>query len=246
MQSLGGHRSRSLLTAAKCLEIKPRRFLDELMHRGPPPGRGEVNLRALVVDGGSATDLLTDGTDHLLGEFHHPDVVGIGLIDLHRGEFGVVAGADPLIAEDPAQFVDTLKATDHKALEVQLRGNPQGEGQIERVVVGLKGTGIGTTGFALEHRRFDLEKLAIVQPAADATHQPGPTAEGFAGVRRHDQIQITLAVALLHIGQPVPLVRQGLQRLAQHAPVAHLHRQLASIGPAQGSGHPQPVTGVDQ
>ena len=129
---------------------------------------------------------------------------------------------------------------------MQFGGNAQGEGEIKGVVMSLKRTCIGTAGFALQHRCLNFKEVPFIQPATDATHQPRPAAEGLSGVRRHDQIEIALAIALLHIGQAMPLVRQRLQRLGEHAPIAHLHRQLTAIGAAQGAAHPKPVTSIDQ
>ena len=71
------------------------------MHRGPPPGRRQVHLHALIGDLSRTADLLTHGSDQLLGERHHVVVIGIGLIHLHRCEFGVVARAHPFVAKDP-------------------------------------------------------------------------------------------------------------------------------------------------
>ena len=246
MQALGGHRRGRLLAAAEAVEIKPRRVPHELMHGGAPPRRSQINLGALVSDGGRAADLLAHRADHLLGELHHPEVIAVGLIDLHRGELGVVAGADPFIAEDPAQLIHALKATHHQALEVQLGGNPQGEGQVEGVVMGLERPRVSATGFALQHGGLDLEKVPLIEPAANAAHQAGPTPEGLTAVGGDHQIQVALAVALLNVGQSMPLVGKGLQRLGEHAPVAHFHRQLATVGATQGAAHPKPVATVHQ
>ena len=246
LQPLGLHGRGSVLAAGHGREIKPTGLLHQLMHGGPPPGRSQVNCSALVGDGSAAAHLETDRRNQLLGELHHVDVIGIGLVDLHRGELGVVAGAHPLIAKNAAQLIDPLKAAHHQTFEVELGGNPQGEGQVEGVVMGLKRPGIGPTGHALQHRGFDLQKTPLIQPTADATDQQGAPPEGFTGVGRHDQIEIALAIALLHVGQTMPFVGQRLQGLAEHGPAADLHRQLAPVGAAQGSRHTDQVTRIHQ
>ena len=91
-------------------------------------GGGQVDFGALVADPGAAAHLLAHLGDKLLGELHHVGVVGVGLIDLHRGELGVVAGAHPLVAEDATQLVHPLKTAHHQPLQVQLGGDAQGEG----------------------------------------------------------------------------------------------------------------------
>ena len=113
-------------------------------------------------------------------------------------------------------------------------------------MVRLKRAGISTTGHALQHRRFDLQKVALIEPATHGAHRHGPAPEGFAGVGRHDQIEIALAVALLHIRQAMPLVGQGLEALAEHGPALHLHRKLTAIGAAQAALHADQVAGIHQ
>ena len=98
------------------------------MHGGPPPRGRQVDVGALIADLGATAHLLAYVGNQLLSERHHVGVVGISLVDLHRGELGVVAGADPLVAKDAPQLVDPLKAAHYQPLEVQLGGDAQGEG----------------------------------------------------------------------------------------------------------------------
>ena len=129
---------------------------------------------------------------------------------------------------------------------MELGGDPQGERQVEGVVMGLEGAGVGATGFGLQHGGFDLQEAALIEPAAHRAHDPGTATEGFAGVRRNDQIEVALAVALLHIRQAMPFVGQGLERLAEHRPVHDLHRELAPVGALEAAPHADPVTCIHQ
>ena len=113
-------------------------------------------------------------------------------------------------------------------------------------MVGDERTGISASGFRLQYGGFDLEKIPFIQPAADAAHRACPPAECLPRLGGHHQIQVALAVALFHIRQAMPLVREGLQALAEHAPVAHLDGQFTAIGTAQGAGDAQPVAGIHQ
>ena len=113
-------------------------------------------------------------------------------------------------------------------------------------MVGFKRPGIGPAGHALQHGRFDLQEIPGIEPAAHGAHHQGAAAEGFAGVGRHDQIEVALAVALLHIGQAMPLIGQGLEALGEHGPALHLHRQLAAVGAAQGAFHTDQIAGIHQ
>jgi hypothetical protein len=48
-----------------------------------------------------------------------------------------------------------------------------------------------------------------------------------------DQVDITLAITLLHVAETMPLVRQRAQRFGQQAQYVGLHRQLAGLGAGQ-------------
>ena len=112
--------------------------------------------------------------------------------------------------------------------------------------MGFEGTGIGTTRHALEHGGFNLKEAPLIEPTADRADRNGTAAKGFPGVRGNDQIEIALAIALLHIGQTMPLVRQGLQALTEHLPALHLDRQFTAIGAAQAARDTNQVTGIHQ
>lgn len=58
--------------------------------------------------------------DDVFSERHHVIVVSISLVQLHRCELWIVAGADALIAEDTANLEHFLKAADYQALQMQL------------------------------------------------------------------------------------------------------------------------------
>jgi hypothetical protein len=60
-------------------------------------------------------------------------------------------------------------------------------------------------------------------------------AEGVAHFFVDDQVDVTLAVALLGVGQAVVLVRQRAQRLGQQAHVGHFDVQVALAGTGQGA-----------
>ena len=63
---------------------------------------------------------------------------------------------DAFIPEIMADLIDALEATDHEPLEVQLIGDPQVQGHVERVVVRQEGTRRGAAVLRLQHRRLDF------------------------------------------------------------------------------------------
>ena len=152
----GPHRLHSRLTGLEGAEIEASGVLHEFMHRGAPPGRRQVHVHALVADAGCTAHLLTHRSDQLFGERHHVVVIGIGLIHLHRGEFRVVARAHPFVAKDPPELIDPFKTTHHEPFEMELRGNPQVERQVEGVVMRNERSRLSSSSFGLQDRCFDL------------------------------------------------------------------------------------------
>ena len=63
--------------------------------------------------------------DEFLGDGHDFAVITEGLIELHHGELGIVAGADALVAEHAANLVDALHTADDESFQVQLEGDAQ-------------------------------------------------------------------------------------------------------------------------
>src|SRR5690606_40413165 len=78
-----------------------------------------------------------------------------------NGEFGVVARGHTLVAEVAVDLEDLLEAADDQALEVQLRGDAQVHGQVQRVVVGLERLGRRAARDHLQHRGLDFQEVAL-------------------------------------------------------------------------------------
>ena len=99
--------------------------------------------------------------------------------------------------------------------------------------MGHERLGRGAAGDVMHHRRLDLEEAPGVEPGAHRADDLGALDEDVARLRRHDQVDIALAVALLDVGHAVELVRQRPQRLGQQAQVFGLDRKLAGAGPGE-------------
>jgi hypothetical protein len=92
----------------------------------PGEGLGQVERAALVLEHLGAQRLARRVAQQALGEVHQAAVVRVGLVELHHGEFGVVARAEALVAEVAVDLEHLLEAADHQALEVQLRARCAG------------------------------------------------------------------------------------------------------------------------
>ena len=102
-------------------------------------------------------------------------------------------------------------------------------------MVGFKRLGRGAAWNGLQHRRFHFEEVALHQELANMGDHLRAHPEGVAHVFVDDQVDVTLTIALLGVGQAVVLVRQRTQRLGQQADVGHFHVQVALAGAGQGA-----------
>ena len=173
------------------------------------------------------------GADQLLGHLHHRGVIDIGLVELERGEFGVVPRRQPFVAKAAVDLEHLVgEPADHQPLQMQLGRDAQIEVDIERVVVGDEGLGRGAAGDRMQHRRLDFEIAARDEMAAQRGDDPAAPAQGLAALRVHDQIEVALAVAQLDIGETVKLLGQRAQGLGQDGEGGGVDRQLAARGAA--------------
>ncbi len=152
---------------------------------------------------------LGKAAQQVLGLLDEHFVVGVGLIELQHGELGVVALRDPLVAKVAVDLVDPLQAADDETLEVELRCDAEEEVDVESVVVRDEWTRRGAAGDGLHHRRLHFDEAMAVEPVADVLHDLGPRHERLLHVIVDDEIDVALPVALLHVGESVPL---GWQR----------------------------------
>ena len=88
-----------------------------------------------------------------LRELHHAVVVCERFVHFERREFWIVPRAGALVAEDAPDLEHALEAGNEQPLEVQLGGDAQREGALERVMVGLERPCVRTAGHRLQHLR---------------------------------------------------------------------------------------------
>lgn len=104
---------------------------------------------------------------------------------------------DALVTELATNFVDTVKTTNDKLLQVKLRRNTEEELHIQLVVVCLERSCGGTSSNLVHHRCLDFKEVTLVEVLADVLDNLGSGDEGLAGGVVHDEIKETVAVALL-------------------------------------------------
>ena len=189
------------------MEVHAAVLFHRVGHGDARKGLAEVDLGPVVGDDGGAQDLLRHVAVEVLGQVHHAVEVGIGLVQLHQGEFGVVLRVHAFVAEDAADLIDLLQAADDQALQVQLQRDAQLEILVQGVKMGQEGTRRSTAGVLNQHGGLDLEETLGVEITANAGDDAGSSDEGLAHLGVHDQVGVALAIAQVCVGHAVILLR---------------------------------------
>ena len=144
----------------------------------------QIDLGALIDELARAEQRVGEPLEQRFDHLHEIAVIGVGLVQLEHGEFGVVLGRHALVAEISVDLVDALEAAHGQALQIQLRRDAQVHVDVERVVMGLEGTRRGAAGNRVQHRRLDLEEAARIEERAQVAHDRASASRTRAGSPR--------------------------------------------------------------
>ena len=183
-----------------------------------------------------------DGTKHVDHQVHQVLERGVGHVELEDREFGVVLGADALVAKGAADLVDAVEAADEQAFEIELRSDAEDQLEVEGVVMRVEGLGGSSAANRMEHRCFDLEEAQVIEEASQGLHDGAARAEDFGDCRVREQIDIAFSVTLLDVLEAVPFRGRRQERFAEMLVAACAHRQRPGLG-ADGWPFDQDVVG---
>src|SRR6185436_18441638 len=144
---------------------------------------------------------------------------------------------DVLVAEVLRDLVHLLEAADDQPLEVELVRDPQVHILVEVVRVRDKRLRERPAVLRLQDRRLDLDEAVGVEVVTDRRDHARTDERVTARVLVHEQVEVTLPVALLGVGQPVERVRQRTPILAQENELLDGDRGLAPPRLRRGAGH---------
>ena len=225
-------------------EVDAHILLDRLCHGHPGPAGGQIDLLALPLHLIGAQDLLGSGGEQLLKEVHHIVEIRIGLVELHGGELRVVLGVHALVAENPADLIHPVQSAHDQPLEGQLRGDAHIHVDVQGIMVGDEGTGSGTTGDGVKHRRLHFHIAPVIQEIPDMLDELGTDDEVLLYLGVDDQIHIALTIPQFPVLQAVELLRQGQQRLGKQNDVPSPDAHLAPLRTEHFALYPDNVTNV--
>ena len=223
-------------------------------HGDPLERRAEVDVVALEGAGGRAVGGGGHVAEQPLDEVHHPVVVLVRHVKLHDRELRVVGAVHALVPEVPAELVHPVEAADDQALQVELVGDTQVVGHVQRVVVRDEGLGRGTAGNGLQHRGVHLHVTGVVQVAAHGAHRAGALHEGLLHPGVHHQVHVAHAVPQFGVGEGIVHVAllvglhhgQRPQGLGQHGELLHVERQFPGAGAEREAPQSDEVAQVQQ
>src|SRR5947209_136109 len=113
---------------------------------------------------------------------------------------------DAFVPEVAVDLVHAVESADSQALEVELRRDAQVKVDVESIVMRDKWTRSGSAVEWLHHGCLDFHILSVVKKLANRLHDLRALDEHFAHIGIHEQVNITLAIAQLDVGQAMPLL----------------------------------------
>jgi len=134
---------------------------------------------------------------------------------------------DALGAEDAAEFVDPLEAA---TISLRWSSWRSAGTAADRGLWWVGTAGVGAAGLGIiEHGGFDLQKFALIEPAADAADELGAARKGSPGLGRGHQIEIGAAgSAISTSARPIAICPgfSGCSALESISQRFHLHRTV--------------------
>ena len=113
-------------------------------------------------------------------------------------------------------------------------------------MVGLEGPRRRATGDLLHHRCFHFKVTALVEEAAQRLEDLGALYKYGTAFEVAEQVDVTLAVAQLHVGQAMKFLGQGEHGLGEKGEPLDVHRQLAGAGAEEIAADTDVVAKIEQ
>src|ERR1700752_1870887 len=116
-------------------------------------------------------------TDQSFHQLRYQLKVRISPVGFKHGELRVVPARDPFVTKVAVHLEHLGKPADQKAFQIELRRDPQEKINSQRLMMSLKRLDSSAAGHVLHHRRFHLDKTAVIKKFPDLTEHPAPDQE---------------------------------------------------------------------
>ena len=158
-----------------------------------------------------------------------------------------------LVAEVLTHLIDSLEASYDEALQIELSSDTHVHILIQRIEVGDKRTGRGTTGNVLQDGGVNLRITCTIENATQRADDGGTLQEGLLHALVHHQVDIALAITKLRIVELIVshtvLIfhdRQGLQGLRQQRQLLAMNTDLARLSTEHKALHANEIADIEQ
>ena len=228
------------------IEVFPRIFLHGLCHGQSRPGRSHVDFRIFIGEFHGTVGSHGAGCHHLFRLVDDVFDIPIGLVCFDGSEFRIVAGIHSFISEVSGDFKNPFITAHEESLQVQFRSDSKVHGHIKGIEVGHERLCIGSAVKRLEYRGFHFQETIVRVPFADSAHHGRSLDEGFADFRIHDEIQVSLAIALFLVSEAMPFFRQRTEGLGEHFEMEDPDGEFSGMGGEDSAFHAQDITDIYQ
>ena len=122
-------------------------------------------------------------------------IISISHIELAGSELRIVSEIDAFISELSSNLIDSLEATNHQLLQIQLRSYAHEHIEAEIVVVGDEWLGSGSSSDQVHHRRLYFQETLGIQEVADVVDYLRPDREDAGSFLVKNEIQVPLTIS---------------------------------------------------
>ena len=157
------------------------------------------------------------------------------------------------VTEILAELIYAIEASHDKTLQVQLSSYSHIEVDIESVVVSDERTSRSTSRNWLQDWSLDLQATVLVEVLAHGSDNLRTLCKDLAYLRINHQIDITLTIAHLWVGQGIELLTilllhdwEWADRLRQNGELTAVYRQLACVGAECKTLYTDKVANIEQ
>jgi len=210
-----------------------------------PVSPAQINLLSLIGDNGRSADLESQAFKKLFRQIHKVIEIVVGPVELTGCEFRIMLRVQAFIAEAAVNLENPFKSAHQETFEIQLRSYTHVQIHIQSVVVRNEGFRRGAAGNGMHHGRFHFHEAFFLHKAAEFAHDEAALLENLSRPRIHDEVNIPLAVARLHVLEPVIFFGQGAHGTGNELQAAAGQREFACLGAEHGAREAHNVAHVE-
>ena len=168
-------------------------------------------------------------------------------------ELGIVKPVHTFVTKVFGKFINPFKTAHDQAFQIEFIGNAQIKRNVQGVVVRNKRPGGGTTRNSLQNGRLHFQVSFIIQEIAHRFDDLCPFDKGVFYFIVNDQVDITLPVTLVGVGEciihfSVFLFHDGQrpQRFRQNRKLFNVYRNFSHFGNEHKSFHANYIPDIEQ